>query len=316
MRTLVLIALGTSMLLAASNGAILPSTASGTIDVQFPVSDYYQQYAAQGGNPRPTTGRLVIVLPPNFHPTRPWPILVVTSTNDNQRSSPQDVPFYRAAAQAEGWIVLATDATIRPRHDNVTWRLAILAAGLDVVHRDWPGSAKWPIAFAGHSGGAKASGWMGAMLARTGSPHICGFFFSGMNQDRLSVALRDNPPTRGFFQIPVWISSGSYDPIAPPSAAEAVRASLTRTGFRNVQLSQFSGGHQVDRADLQRALKWFRTLASSSFYPAAAVKKHHASFAWDRSKSASSSATPTSSDNQNMVAADQALSTVLCHFWH
>jgi predicted esterase len=39
---------------------------------------------------------------------------------------------------------------------------------------------------------------------------------------------------------------------------EQVKASLVRTGFQNVRLSRFGGGHEVNRADLQRALKWFR----------------------------------------------------------
>ena len=102
----------------------------GTLDLQFPISNYFQENAAQGGNPRPATGRALLMFPKGFDPGRSWPILIVTSTSDNDRASPMDAPRYQDAAMKEGWIVLATDATIRPRVDSVSWRLAILTAGL------------------------------------------------------------------------------------------------------------------------------------------------------------------------------------------
>src|SRR6266852_5562925 len=53
-----------------------------TLDFQFPISNYFQESAAQGGNPRPTTGRALLMFPKNFDPARSWPILIVTSTSD------------------------------------------------------------------------------------------------------------------------------------------------------------------------------------------------------------------------------------------
>jgi len=57
-----------SILSLESTAAILPQSPgnSGTVDVRFPVPKYYQQYATQDGNPVPTTGRLFLLLPPNF----------------------------------------------------------------------------------------------------------------------------------------------------------------------------------------------------------------------------------------------------------
>jgi len=37
-------------------------------------------------------------------------------------------------------------------------------------------------------------------------------------------------------------------------AEELVYYSLKRTGFKNVRLEQFSGGHALDTAEIQRAL--------------------------------------------------------------
>ena len=231
-----------------------------TLDLTFPVPKYFQDYAVEGGNPRPETGRAVLMLPPGFDPARPWPILVITSTTDGRRTSPMDAPWYRAPALAEGWIVFASDATIRPREDSTVWRLALLGAALNLLHHEWPLSTKWPVAFAGLSGGAKRSGWIGAMLASTHTVNIRGFFLTGINDDRLSIACKTYPPSADFLKVPIWISSGSNDPIARPRDQEAVQASLEHTGFQRVHLSHFLGGHELDRSEVRRALKWFREL--------------------------------------------------------
>ena len=133
--------------------------------MRFPIPKYYQQYATQDGNPVPTTGRLFLLLPPNFDPRRVWPILIVTATKDPGHTGPSDAPWYRAAAAAEGCIVLATDATVRPRNDSV----------------------------AGISGGAKCAQWLGAILAQTHSLNIRGFFLSGINEDQMPEALKTTP---------------------------------------------------------------------------------------------------------------------------
>lgn len=229
-----------------------------TLDLQFPISDYFQQSAAQGGNPKPATGRALLMFPQGFDLARAWPILIVTSTADLDRTSPMDAPRYKDAAMKEGWIVLATDATIRPRVDSVAWRLAILAAGLQMIHDNWPQSARWPVAFAGFSGGAKSSGFLGAMLANNRGFKICGFFLAGMNADRLSAAYHEYQPSSDFLNIPVWLSSGNADQIARPGAVEGVYSSLKRSGFRQVRLEHFAGGHALDSAEIQRALHWFR----------------------------------------------------------
>src|SRR5947207_12723709 len=73
-----------------------------TLDLQFPINNYFQESAAQGGNPKPTTGRALLMFPKNFNPARSWPILIVTSTTDLDRASIMDAPRYRVAAMLEG----------------------------------------------------------------------------------------------------------------------------------------------------------------------------------------------------------------------
>jgi len=232
----------------------------GKIEIRFPVSKYFQDIAAEAGNSRPETGRAVLAFPAGFHPSRSWPILIVTSTSDFNRTSAMDVDWYRAPATAEGWIVLGSDATISPRIDSTQWRLGLLGAALEAIRKDWPQSARWPVAFAGFSGGSKRSGVLGAMLAKSGSVRVCGFFLSGINEDRLGEAYKTYHPGAGLLEVPVWLSSGSRDPIATPQAHNLVKASLDRTGFKRVRLEQFTGGHQLKLSEIRRALQWFRQL--------------------------------------------------------
>jgi hypothetical protein len=72
----------------------------------------FRNTQAQGGNSRPTTGRVLLFFPSGFDPARLWPILIVTSTTDFGCTSIKDAPWYRDAAMKEGWVVLAADATI------------------------------------------------------------------------------------------------------------------------------------------------------------------------------------------------------------
>jgi hypothetical protein len=230
----------------------------GTVEIRFPVAKYFQDIAAQNDNPRVQTGRAVLIFPPGFDSARRWPILVVTSTSDFNRTSPMDAEWYRRPAMAEGWMVLASDATIKPRVDSTPWRLGMLAAALEALQKEWPQSRKWPVAFAGFSGGAKRSGLLGAMLAKSGAVNMCGFFLSGINEDRLSEAYKTYAPGSDFLRVPIWLSSGTDDNIAPPPAHDRVRASLLRTGFERVRLERFDGRHNLKMSEVRRALRWFR----------------------------------------------------------
>ncbi|HMJ07328.1 MAG TPA: hypothetical protein VK474_13805 [Chthoniobacterales bacterium] len=236
------------------------ATTGRLIEIRFPVSKYYQDFAAQGGNPHCATGRAVLSFPPGFDLSRPWPILIVTSTTDRRRTSPMDAEWYQPPANAEGWVILASDATISPKHDSTPWRLGMLGAALEAMRKDWPQSAHWPVAFAGMSGGAKRSGILAAMLAKAGMVKTCGFFLAGINDDRLSVAYRDYNPGADFLNIPIWISGGTDDLIASPSKEGALKVSLERTGFKRVRVEHFMGEHRLKRSEVRLALKWFREL--------------------------------------------------------
>ena len=108
------------------------------------------------------------------------------------------------------------------------------------------------MAFAGFSGGAKGSAFIGASMALNRGFKICGFFLAGMNADRLSAAYHQDQLPANFLKIPVWLSSGSEDQIARPGQVEIVYYSLKRTGFQQVRFEQFAGGHTLDSAEVRR----------------------------------------------------------------
>jgi hypothetical protein len=266
MRSLLSIFLCCRLLVVATQGATLagqPVQGGATLEIRFPVAKPFQDVATQGGNPRPEVGRAVLTFPVGFDPAHNWPIFIVTSTSDFNRTSLMDAAGYRGPALAGGWVLLASDAIIRPRVDSTQWRLAILAAALESIRTEWPQSAKWPVAFGGFSGGAKRSAVLGAMLAKTGAVKTCGFFLSGINEDRLSEAYKNYHPGGDFLGIPIWLSSGQNDNVAKPQDHNLVRTSLERTGFKRVRLEHFSGGHQVKKEEVERALRWFREIAKS-----------------------------------------------------
>jgi hypothetical protein len=230
------------------------------VEIQFPVSKYFQDIAAQGGNARPVTGRAVLSFPPGFDPARRWPILIVTSTTDFHRTSPMDAEAYHPPADAEGWVIVASDATIKPKFDSTPWRLAMLGAALDAMRKDWPQSRNWPVAFAGFSGGAKRSCLLGAMMAKGRVVNICGFFLSGINDDKMSESYKTYQPGPDFLNAPIWISGGMDDIIATPSLEGQVAANMRRTGFKRVRLEHFIGVHQLKRSEVKLSLRWFRQL--------------------------------------------------------
>ena len=125
MRALLSIFLCCRLLVIATQGATLAGQSvrgGATVEIRFPVAKSFQDIAAQGGNPRPDLGRALLTFPVRFDPARNWPILVVTSTSDFNRTSPMDAEWYRRPALAEGWVLLASDATIKPRLDAMAPR--------------------------------------------------------------------------------------------------------------------------------------------------------------------------------------------------
>ena len=114
----------------------------GEWSIHFAIAKTFHRAAE--GNPRPDTGRAVLMFPPGFDPARRWPILVVTSTSDFNRTSAMDTDWYRKLATAEGWVVLGSGRHhwAAPRYHPAAARDA--GGGAGSGSSDWPEAAMAP----------------------------------------------------------------------------------------------------------------------------------------------------------------------------
>lgn len=216
--------------------------------------------AAGGGNPVPPDAIAVLATPTNFDPRKSWPVLVVFSTSDGRRQNRDDlVAFYRKAALAEGWILLAGDGPQPARLDTAAWRAAMTLAAIDALHTSFHGSTNWPVACVGLSGGARRAGFTAPLLARVGC-QVIGIYLTGVNEDHLSEGYKQFQPGSDFLTTPVFISSGRDDRIATLDQQYGVTSSIKRTGFTRVRIEPFWGGHEVKDFETIAALRWFRSL--------------------------------------------------------
>ena len=233
-----------------------------TLRVSVPLSAAEKLYASDTGTAVPDTGVAVIAVPRGFDPKKAWPVLVAFSTSDADRLNRDDlVQFYRDAALSQGWIVIAGDGQSFAPRDTNGWRAAMTFAALDALHRSFPGSMKWPVALAGFSGGAKRASLLAPVFYLEGY-HLCGIYLAGVNQDVLSVSYRKSRLGSAFLNIPVFISSGMNDAIAPLASAREVARSIASSGFTRVRFETFAGGHAVKKAHVIEALRWFRNSQS------------------------------------------------------
>jgi hypothetical protein len=261
-RAIIVLSLGWALPAAAAEKSALKFagiavTPGATVQANVPLDGTERSYAAEGGNAVPANAIAVLAVPPGFDPQKSWPVLVVLSTSDFKRLNRDDLAdFYRSAALAEGWVILAGDGPAFPRQDSAGWRAGMTLAALDALHRSFPGSNKWPVACAGYSGGAKRAGLIAPLLALAGC-RMVGIFLTGINEDRLSEGYRQYKPGGAFLRTPVFVSSGAQDKMATPDQQWRVKTSMERTGFQRVRLETFPQGHNVKLAHVREALRWF-----------------------------------------------------------
>lgn len=232
-----------------------------TVNANVPLNAQVKSMAAQSGNPVPPYAVAVLATPANFDPQRTWPVLVICSTSDNKRQNRDDLAdFYRRVATPEGWVVLAGDGPQHPRSDTAAWRGAMTLAAIDALHRSFSGSDKWPVAFAGFSGGGKGVGYVAPLLAKSGC-RVSGIYITGANEDHLSDGYTRIRPGAGFLNTPIYVAAGRDDRIATVEQQYNVAGSIKRTGFQRIRIGTFHGGHEANDAQTSIALHWFRELA-------------------------------------------------------
>ncbi len=221
----------------------VPLSPGATVEANVPLSDLEKSYVSEGGNAVPSHGVAVLAVPRGFDPKKSWPVLLPFASSDHLFPNAHDLMFYRATALAEGWILLAGDGpTPAPRLDSSGWRAGHTLAALDALHRSFPGSARWPLACAGQSGGAKRASYLAPLFAADGY-HVIGIFLEGINEEKVTEGCRRFKPGNSFFLTPIFLSSGQQDKIATPNQQFAVENSMRDTGFKNVRHKTFPGGH-------------------------------------------------------------------------
>ena len=231
-----------------------------TVKANAPLSTQERSLAAQGGNVAPPNAVAVLSTPVNFDPRKSWPVLIACSTSDFKRQNRDDlVQFYRTAGLSEGWVLLAGDGPQPARNDTAAWRGAMTLAAIHALHSSFPGSAKWPIACAGFSGGGKGVGYVAPLLAKNGC-RVIGVYMTGANQDHLSDGYARIQPGTNFLSTPIYISAGHDDRIATVEQQYNVAGSIKRTGFNRMRIGTFRGGHEVNDGQTSVALGWFRQL--------------------------------------------------------
>src|SRR6516165_8749037 len=231
-----------------------------TLKANVPLSAQEKSLAAQGGNAVPPNGVAMLATPSNFDPRKGWPVLVICSTSDFKRQNRDDlVQFYRTTGLHEGWVLLAGDGPQHARNDTAAWRGAMTLAAIHALHSSFPGSAKWPIACAGFSGGGKGVGYVAPLLARNGC-HVIGIYMTGANEDHLSDGYARIQPGANFLSTPIYISAGQDDRIATVEQQYNVAGSIKRTGFNQLRIGTFHGGHEVNDGQTSVALRWFRQM--------------------------------------------------------
>ena len=231
-----------------------------TVKANVPLSAQEKSLAAQGGNVVPPNAVAMLATPANFDPRKSWPVLIPCSTSDFKRQNRDDlVQFYRTIGLSEGWVLLAGDGPQHARNDTAAWRGAMTLAAIHALHNSFPGSAKWPIACAGFSGGGKGVGYVAPLLARNGC-RVIGIYMTGANEDHLSDGYARIQPGANFLSTPIYISAGQDDRIATVEQQYNVAGSIKRTGFNRMRIGTFRGGHEVNDGQVSVALGWFRQL--------------------------------------------------------
>ena len=226
------------------------------------------QALTKAGN-EATESVVALWLPADFDPKKEWNVLLVSATADS--SSVNSLFMYLESAKASGgWIVMAADGPFAPpKGDTTQWRWELARAGLQALEAAWPAARNWPVAACGFSGGAKRSGYLGALLCADNRP-VIGMYMGGCNEDMATAGLKEYRPDRSAFRkVPVYISAGKKDTVATVQGANKVRLSLEATGFRDVRLETYDGAHEPYAPQITEALNWFKELYAKRAAPAA-----------------------------------------------
>mgnify|MGYP000507109884 CR=1 FL=1 len=123
---------------------------------------------------------------------------------------------------------------------------------------------KWPIAFYGFSGGAKAAAYTMAQAA-SWDRNIIGAYMTGCNEDRTLDAMTRHKlkpkQKKAYKSAAIWLSSGATDKVATPAHHKRVLESMKNNKMKYVKINTFQGAHMIYKDDQVDALKWMKAQA-------------------------------------------------------
>jgi hypothetical protein len=208
--------------------------------------------------PKANVVHVGLCVPAGFDPGKSYPLLVISSTLNF--SCVEHLGLYYAHAAEVGWVTLAADAPEIPAKqpdDSNAYRWAMINTALQYLHAQWPASKNWPVAAGGFSGGGARSGYVGALLAKSGYKLI-GMWMGGINRDCASWGLHlYHPPQTKFERTPIYYSHGNKDPICTPAMAEQGFHEFKQNGYRRVRDVTYDGAHDPSPEHIKLGLKWF-----------------------------------------------------------
>jgi phospholipase/carboxylesterase len=199
-----------------------------------------------------SVGRTGAFYLPSGYASRRLPMLVaIHGTGGDGRAM---VGLFRAAAEQEGFIVVAPDSRIAP-NGQASWEVADRPGETTADHAHirrcvdevlaLPGVTvdRTQVLVAGHSGGrstapyeASVEGLYTAFAVLHG-----GVFVGGLGLRR----------PRG------WFSTGAGDSLRPPRSVQGAVAQVKGAGFADVAYREFPGGHEVGPEELRALLGWW-----------------------------------------------------------
>lgn len=234
-------------------------------ELEVPIPPEWKKIVARTpGGAAVEKAKVGIVLPRDFDPARSWPVWVVNVTSSGEAQPIGALRGIRESLLAKGWVGIAAEGPFKPNPDSTEWYLAMLSSALAATHTAWPESRKWPYACGGFSGGAKRSGGVAASLAKSGY-NVIGMFMAGCNEDAASTGLSSSKPAAATFKkVPIFLSSGAEDKVATPAQHATVKASMERTGFKDVRLEGHPGAHKLHKEHVDAAMAWFLEVAAKA----------------------------------------------------
>lgn len=193
-----------------------------------------------------------IAIPKNFDPKNKKYTLVHISVAGKGKASGSIGSYLELMTKAD-CVLIATDDGA---YGNIIPKLDVYSK----IEEKWAAKEKkWPFAFYGFSGGAKASGYKMANAAAMGY-NVIGAYMTGCNEDTTARAMDQaklkSSQKKLFKNGSFWLSSGTTDDIATPAQHDRVMESMKSNRMKHVKIHTFVGGHTITKEDQVMALNW------------------------------------------------------------